>query len=179
MNIIGGFKLLITAIVLVLFFTTANTAWAEKLSIRYAGTGFDTTVDNLDDGLPVNLSMAEAKGSHGASRVEVSAEFYPLDVDCEAGYDFEVGLLFAAAVTTFKNGDQLVGFSQDGWMCMNINNGHYYGHVDGWLGGGTGKFANPTGDWMSDFDGQRLEPAMLNPIGFRTIAGTIKVNVDK
>lgn len=91
--------------------------------------------------------------SSGASRVEVSAEFFPLDVECEPGYDAEVGLLFLASVTTFENGNQLFGFSDQGWMCVNMNNGHYYGHVDGVFGGGTGKFVGATGDWIPLYSG--------------------------
>jgi len=177
MNIIGGFKLLITSIVLVLIFTTASNAWADPISIRYAGTGFDTTVDNLDDGLPANLSLADAKGSFGASKVEVSAEFLYQAADCKDGYDVELGIFYVASVTTFESGNQLFGFSNQGWMCLNTDNGHYYGHVDGLFGGGTGKFAGATGEWMTDFDGQNLEPASLIPVGFRSIAGVIKGNV--
>lgn len=178
-------KLRLTAIlaVLALLFATAGNAWGVPISIRYAGTGFDTSYDNSDDGLPIDISIANAKGSFGAKRVEVAAEFMvPLqDFDCEPGYDVKLGVSFAAPVTTFENFDQLLGFSwQGGWMCVNANTGHHYGHVEGIFTGGTGRFEGATGTWMTDFEGFNLEPAWLipNPVGFRTFTGQFVGNVE-
>jgi hypothetical protein len=137
-------------------------ACGEPISLKYAGTGYDTSVDNFLDGLPVNISLAEAKGSFGAKRVEISAEFDPINLDdhpgCADGYDIAVGLLYSASVATFSDQSQLFGFSDQGWMCANSQNGHYYGEVYGVYGGGTKRFADASGTWMSAFEGNDLEP---------------------
>jgi len=177
MNIMGGFKLHLAITILVLGFATVSGAWADSLFMTYTGTGYDTTVDNLNDDNPVSLSLADAKGSFGAVRSEITAEFFYSDVDCESGYDVGAELLFSASVTTFEKRDQLWGFSQQGWMCFNMSTGHYYGHVDGTYGGGTGRFEGASGEWSTDFDGQSLEPPTLNRIGFRTISGVTHGNV--
>lgn len=178
MNTISGFKLHTAIAIFVLISAMASEAWAAPISVTFAGTGYDTSVDNLGDGLPINISLGDAKGSFGASRVDISAEFFPLDVECESGYEFEVGLLYAASAITFENQSQLFGFSNQGWMCINMSNGHYYGQAIGVYGGGTGRFEGATGEWVTDFDGFRLEPPGLSPVGFRSISGVTKGNVE-
>jgi hypothetical protein len=41
-------------------------------------------------------------------------------------------------------------------------------------GGGTGRFEGASGEWISTFEGNNLEPAGLEPVGFRTVVGTVK-----
>jgi len=167
---------------LVLLFATAGSAWGEPMSIRYAGTGFDTSYDNMDDGLPIDISLADAKGTFGASKMEVAAEFMaPLeDIDCAPGYDVELGISFVSSVITFEKMDQLIGFDwQNGWMCINMTTGHHYGHGEGYFINGTGRFAGATGTWAADFEGFNLEPGFLipNPSGFRTFSGVMTGDV--
>lgn len=182
MNTTSKFRLNTILAILVLLFATAGNAWGEPISIRYAGTGFDTTFDNLDDGFPVNLSLADAKGTFGASKVEVAAEFMTPegDIDCNEGYDVKFGVNYAATVITFERMDQLFGFSWlGGWMCLNTDTGHHYGYVEGEFTGGTGRFHGATGTWSTDFEGYNLEPPFLVPIraGFRSFSGTISGDV--
>lgn len=157
-------------------------ACGEPISLKYAGTGYDTSVDNFLDGLPVNISLAEAKGSFGAKRVEISAEFDPINLDglpgCADDYDIAVGLLYSAVVVTFADLSQLFGFSDQGWLCANPENGHYYGEVYGVYAGGTKRFANATGTWVSAFEGNHLESPFLQPAGIRSITGTVDGTVD-
>lgn len=179
MNITG--RLLWTPLaILVLLFATASVAWGAQVNLRYVGTGWDTTVDNFADGYPITISTVDAKGSLGASRLEIRAEWAPFDIaeiDCETG-ELEFGLVFSASVATFENQSQLFAYSNVGWMCVEESTGHYYGQVFGIYSGGAGKFVGATGDWQSDFDGFFLEPpGPLAIIGFRSITGTVKGNV--
>ena len=166
--------------ILVLLFATVSVAWGAPISLRYVGTGYDTTVDNLDDGFPVNISIADAKGSFGASKLEITGEWMPgnfVGIECEADY-FELVLLFSASVPTFENQSQLFAFSNHGWMCVNQTTGHYYGQAFGAYIGGTGQFVGATGEWTTDFSGFFLEPPALKTIGFRSMEGVVKGKVD-
>jgi hypothetical protein len=149
----------------------------KSISIEYAGTGYDTTVDNGGDGWPVNLSTAEAKGSFGARRLEISTEFYAHPMDCADGYAVEMALIYSASVVTFSANDQLFAFSDSGWMCVHPATGHYYGEAYGVYGGGTGRFEGASGEWMTAFQGYNLEPPGLIPVGFRSINGTVSGTV--
>jgi hypothetical protein len=165
-----------------LLFVAAGSAWADPISIRYAGTGFDTAYDNGEDGLPIDISLADAKGSFGASKMEVAAEFMPPleDVDCAPGYDVALGISFVSSVITFEKMDQLIGFSwHNGWMCVNPTTGHHYGHGEGNFINGTGRFAGATGTWVADYEGFNLEPGFLisNPVGWRTFTGVMTGDV--
>jgi hypothetical protein len=169
----------------------AGAAWASPVHITWTGTGWDTHVDNFGDTLPINLITASATGSFGADHAEVATEFYPADpkdygVTCAAGHDMFVGIVLSTSVMTFENHDQLFAFSNDGWMCLSTDpgmKGHFYGKVvDGWYQGGTGRFANAAGDWMTTFEGYNLElpesVTGLATIGFRSISGEISGNVN-
>ena len=160
-----------------LLFAMISVAWGAQVNLRYTGTGWDTTIDNFDDGYPVTISTADAKGSLGASGVEITGEWMPWDVaevTCE-GEEVEFKLVFSASVATFENHSQLYAFSDVGWMCVDQDTGHYYGMVFGVYQGGAGKFVGATGEWVTDFDGFFLEPPTLPAvIGFRTITGNVK-----
>lgn len=164
-----------------LLLATTSMAWGEKVNFTYAGTGWDTTVDSNDDGFPVNISSANAKGSLGASRVEIRGEWMLWDVAyvaCEVG-ELEFKLIFSTSVATFQNQSQLFAYSNMGWMCVDTTTGHYYGKVFGIYGGGAGKFVGASGEWQTDFDGFFLEPPDLPAaIGFRSITGIVKGNFE-
>lgn len=170
------------ALALSLAFTGA--AWAKDVKFTWAGTGWDTHIDNLDDGMGVNISIAEVNGPYGAKRLEISCEFSPPGGDdtegvvCDEGYDMLVGVLYSANALTFENLDMLYGASDTGWMCMNTEVGHYYGEVYGQYIGGTGRFEQATGEWTTSFAGQRLEPITLEPVGFRSIYGEVEGYVE-
>ena len=162
---------------------------AAPIHVTWSGVGWNTVFDNLDDGLPANLSIAEATGSFGAKRVEVLAEFDPADVGdfvgvtCDEGFVYQVGLFTAKSVLTFENHDQLVGESDVGWMCLDVVGGDYYGWVEGEYTSGTGRFAGASGHWETTFAGKNLEPtSYMDPdyasAGFRTIYGVVNGNVN-
>ena len=152
-------------------------ASAKDVKFSWAGTGWDTTIDNLGDELYLNLSIAEVSGPFGAKRIAVSCEFSPPgspdtdDVVCDDGYDMLLGVLYSAHTMTFERLDQLYATSDEGWMCLNMDTGHYYGEVNGDYIGGTGRFLGATGEWTTTFAGQRLEPVTLESVGFRSIYG--------
>ena len=172
----------IPVVILVLLFTTMSVAWGAPISLRYVGTGWNTAIDNFDDGFPVTISTADAKGSFGASRVEITGEWMQGDfegVECDEDYT-ELILAFSASVATFENQSQLFAFSNTGWMCVNVSpdSGHYHGQVFGIYNGGSGRFEGATGQWMTDYSGFFLEPPVFKTIGFRSITGTVKGNVE-
>ncbi|MCU0989929.1 MAG: hypothetical protein MUE63_10175 [Xanthomonadales bacterium] len=167
------FLLLLAGALTLMLYVPAGQAGTEPIAVNFAGSNYDTAVDNLDDGLPLSLSYTQAKGSFGAKQLDISAEFYPSDVDCQTGYSIEVGMLYSASVTTFADHSQIFGFSDSGWMCVHPTTGHYYGEVYGVYGGGTGRFEGASGEWVTTFEGYNLEPPGLEPVGFRTIVGTV------
>jgi hypothetical protein len=59
------------------------------VSLSYAGYGFDTTVETIEDGFPVNLTQAQGKGSFGKSTLAITVEFVPdpgMIGNCPAGF---------------------------------------------------------------------------------------------
>lgn len=171
-----------------LLLATAGEAWSAPVHIQWAGSGWDTHIDNLGDGFPLDITVAQATGSFGASRIEVSAEFNPYDlediegIECAEGYDVLFGILYSANVATFQANDQLYGVSDSGWMCLSRETGHYYGEVYGIYVGGTGRFLGADGWWATTFEGQNLEGPEaitgLAPIGFRSISGKMHGQVN-
>lgn len=171
-----------------LVLAAAGQAWAAPMHVQWSGSGWDTHIDNLDDELPVNITIAEATGSFGVTRIEVSCEFTPYDladiedVECEDGYDLLLGVVYSAHVSTFKNLDQLYGVATDGWMCLSRTTGHYYGEIYGGYAGGTGRFLGAEGWWETTFEGQNLEGPEdvtgLQPVGFRSISGKMHGQVN-
>ena len=166
----------------------ASPVWAAPMVVHWSGSGWDTHINNLSDEYPLNISVAEATGSFGVTRLEVSCEFTADDlediagVECEDGYDTLLGVVYSAHVSTFKNLDQLYGVANEGWMCLSHATGHYYGNIHGGFYDGTGRFLGADGWWETSFEGQNLEPPEivtgLKPIGFRSIAGEMHGEVN-
>lgn len=160
-----------------LFLASSGVAWDKDVKFSWAGTGWDTHVDNAPAGLGINLSIADVQGPFGAKRLVVSCEFSPPGGDdtegvvCDDGYDMLLGVLYSAHTMTFENLDLLYANADTGWMCLSTTTGHYYGEIHGDYIGGTGRFLGATGEWMTSFEGQRLEPPFLNDVGFRSIHG--------
>jgi hypothetical protein len=178
-------------VALALSLASTGAAWAAPIHVTWTGSGWDTHVDNLEDGWPVNLISAMATGSFGAKRAEIATEFYvadpeDFDITCKPGYDMFFGIVLSTSVVTFEAHDQLFAFSNSGWMCLSTAmelNGHFYGEAYGVYGGGTGRFNGATGEWMTTFEGNNLEMpeavSGLIPVGFRAISGEIKGHVTK
>ena len=161
----------VTLVLLIAFFTLP--VLAASVSIKYAGSGYDTTVDNFSDGAPVGLYQAAAKGSFGAKSVQISADFAPADVGCPDGYAIEANVAYSAWVLTFAKYDQLFGISTEGWICVSLVTGHYFGEGFGAFIGGTDRFAEATGEFMIEYSGFNLDP----PVGFRSLEGTLTGDV--
>ena len=153
---------------------------AVQVSRRFhCGTrehGWDTHVDGfVPDGANVSLTTGTAKGTFGASTITITTEFRLEDaVTCPAGFPLKYALVYSAAVLTFEDQSQLFGISQSGWICATAA-GQYYGEVSGAYVGGTGRFQTATGDFVSKFDGQYLEPNL----SFRSIQGTVEGTVGR
>ena len=72
-----------------------------SVKVKYAGTGYDTTIEMIEDGFPVNLTYARGKGTFGNSTIAITAEFvYDERVLalCPEGY-----VLPLAVVPTLRN----------------------------------------------------------------------------
>lgn len=147
------------------------------LQIKYAGSGFDTKIEGqVPDEQTVTLTLGRAEGSFGASDISITAEFAEVGVDssCPTGYPLKYDLVYSATVLTFKDHSQLYGFSWSGWLCASAGGG-YVGEVDGVYAGGSGRFADASGEFISKFSGAYLDPS----IGFRSIVGTAEGTVSR
>lgn len=158
------------------FFASVSSAGETPISIRYAGSGWDTHVDGfVPDGQNVSLTTGTAQGTFGNSTITITTEWVPDDsVTCPAAFPIKYALIYSASILTFPEQSQLFGIAQSGWICAN-NAGVYYGEVTGAYVGGTGRFQDATGDFVSKFDGAYLEPNL----DFRSIRGTAEGTVGK
>jgi hypothetical protein len=145
----------------------------QSFTYRYTGYGFDTATDvypaGEPDGFPVNITNAVGKGS-GVALVAITAEFAPDllgSVNCPDGYTVPFFLVYSSNVVTFADRSQTTGFSDNGWLCLTADLTAYVGAVEGFITGGTGRFAGATGEFESTFDGMNIDPFF----GFRTIRG--------
>jgi len=157
-------------------FAPVSSAGETPISLRYAGSGWDTHVDGfVPDGANVSLTTGTAKGTFGNSTITITTEFRLENaVTCPDGFPLKYALVYSAANLTFPDQSQLFGIAQSGWICA-TNEGQYYGEVSGAYVGGTGRFQRATGDFVSKFDGQYLEPNL----SFRSIQGTVEGTVGR
>ena len=167
---------LVTASMLVAPLATAQD---KAFTYWYTGYGFDTPTDTYPpgepDGFPVNVTNAVGKGS-GAALIAITAEFAP-DlggvVTCPEGYPLPFVLVYSSNVATFTDRSQTIGFSDEGWLCLTEDRTAYVGGVEGFVTGGTGRFAGATGYFESTFDGMNIDPFF----GFRTIRGETRTTL--
>lgn len=157
-------------------FGPVSLAAETPISIRYAGSGWDTHVDGfVPDGQNVSLTTGTADGTFGKSTIMITTEWVTDEsVTCPAEYSLKYSLIYSASVLTFPEQSQLFGIAQSGWICATTG-GVYYGEVTGAYVGGTGRFESATGDYVSKFDGAYLEPNL----SFRSIRGTAEGRVGK
>ena len=144
-------------------------AGEKVITGRYAGVGYDTSVDTNGDGFFVGLTMADLQGTFGQSKLGVTSEWYVYPRECRDGYDVPFALVKSASVFTVPDQSQLFGFSTDGWLCLSTATGAYYGEVYGAYIGGTGRFEEASGTFITKFEGQNLDPT----VGFRSIRATL------
>jgi hypothetical protein len=144
-----------------------------SVNVKYAGTGYDTTVEWVEDGFPVNLTHARGKGTFGNSTIAITAEFvYDESVieHCPAGYvlPFAVvpGHLWATVITASDH-SQVYGLFDEGWICLTEDQLDWVGETSGFYFGGSGRYECATGNWVSHFQGTNLDAS----VGFRSITG--------
>jgi hypothetical protein len=157
-------------------FSPVSSAGETSISLRYAGSGWDTHADGYNpDGNNVSLTTGTAQGTFGNSTITITTEWRIENaVTCPVGFPLKYSLVYSAAVLTFPDQSQLFGISQNGWICA-TETGQYYGEVTGAYVGGTGRFQAATGDYVSKFDGQYLE----QNVDFRSIRGTVEGTVGR
>ncbi len=171
---IGAFAATLLACVGLLF-APVSIAGDKVIAARYAGVGYDTSVDTNGDGLYVGITLADWQGTFGQAKLAITTEWYVFPRACRDGYDVPLALVNSAALITFADQSQLFAFSKDGWLCLSSSTGAYYGEVYGIYNGGTGRFTDATGSYTTKFEGQGLDPT----IGFRSIRATIEGSLTK
>jgi len=157
-------------------FAPVSNAGETPISSRYAGTGWDTHVDGFaPDGNNVSLTTGTGKGTLGNFSIAITTEFRVEDtVACPDGFPLKYALVYSASVSTFQDQSQLFGIAESGWICA-TEEGQYYGEVSGVYVGGTGRFSEASGNYVSKFNGQFLEPNLA----FRSIQGTAEGTVGR
>jgi len=167
----------LTALVIGVLFAPVAQAKDVPIYIEYTGTGHDLLHPVFGDPLPDNIVLADASGSFGAKSSVIIVKFGdppPIADPCEAGYTF-FGIVYARAVTSFKDGSQLFATvipGEDSHMCLNFDTGHYDGSVVGAFIGGVGRFEGASGTFVSPFDGYNLTIAAQGEFPFRSIKGS-------
>jgi hypothetical protein len=148
------------------------------LFIEYTGTVRDTPFDTNGDGLFADFVDGRSRGTFGPSMTTILTEFAPpaeaVENSCGGIY---LELMYSKAVTTFKNGDQLYAEAYSGSLCLNPVTGDFEGAATGIFIGGTGRFANASGDFVSPFEGRNLSLLEVG-FGFGSIQGTIEATID-
>jgi hypothetical protein len=166
----------LTVLLIGLLFAPVAQAKDVPIYIEYTGTGHDLLHPGFGDLTPDNIVLADAKGSFGAKSTAIVVNFGAppaIDDPCKAGYTF-LGIEYARAVTSFKDGSQLFATVIPGagsYMCVNFDTGHYYGIATGVFIGGNGRFEGASGPFESPFDGYNLTSAAMGEYPFRSIKG--------
>lgn len=167
--------LLAAAAVLLFAPFMAATSYAKDVPIKisYAGSIVPIPVNINSDEFDASVVDAQAHGTFGASLSHIVTEWMPIGPCDEEGY-VKFTLIHAAVVLTFANDDQLFGASTgDGWMCLDMGNGHFYGVAEGGFSDGTGRFEGATGSFSSPFSGYNMTAFTLG-YGFGPITGTME-----
>jgi hypothetical protein len=154
----------------------ASAADGTPIQMKYAGTGINTAVDTNSDGFHVGLTQANGQGTFGNFALASTTEFTPITSTgrCPTG-NIELSLVYSATVQTFADQSQAFAIANDGWSCLNMSTGQYFGEIDGDYVGGTGRFEGATGEFTTPFNGVILDPA----VGFESITGTIEGTVNR
>lgn len=148
-----------------------------SVSVDYAGHGFNTTTQLVQDEQPVNLSVLTGKGTFGKSSITITVEFIYDESKmehCQGDYVVPFAILahedhMWAFTTTAADLSQVYGYFNEGWMCLTGDLIEYEGVATGIYYGGSGRYEGATGDWVSNFEGTNLDRS----IGFRSMTGDI------
>lgn len=149
-----------------------------NVNVKFAGTGYNTTVELVEDGFPVNLTQARGKGTFGNSTIAITAEFEQDESvleNCPEGYVVPVAIVsipeqFWAMTITASDHSQVYGFFNEGWMCLTEDWEDWVGETYGVFLGGSGRYECASGDWVAHFQGKNLDSS----IGFRSITGDMQ-----
>lgn len=170
-----------TVIIFVLSFVQVSYAGEQPIYLSYQGTILELASDYNNDGMNANVVKAPSKGSFGASMVTIVTEFVPyppLFGTCPSADDLYTVVMYSSGITSFSNGDQLDATINSGWMCIDMVTGEFEGAAYGEFAGGTGRFANATGTFVSPFNGKNLAIALYKPTGLARIEGEIEGTVE-
>jgi hypothetical protein len=145
--------------------------------MRYAGYGYDTTIEFYEDDLPVNLTQARGKGTFGSSTIAITVEFVidpEMSSYCPQGYPIPAAVLDVpdhewAFVVTAADHSQVIGKFDWGWICLTGDMKNWVGETQGEYDGGTGRYEGASGSFVSHFWGTNLDPS----IGLRSITGDV------
>jgi len=175
-------KILIGAVILAVMSLAPVSYGAEQpIYVSYKGTILELATDFNNDGMKANVVQAPSKGSFGASMSTIVTEFVPyppLFGTCPSVGDLYLIVMYSSGITSFLNGDQLDASVDSGWMCIDMVTGEFEGVAYGVFVGGTGRFANATGDFESPFRGKNLAAAQLKPTAVSRIEGEIEGTVE-
>lgn len=171
-------KTAIGAVILACLFV-AQIAQADErpIFITYTGTIDDLPDDSNGDGIRAIVVHGQSKGSFGPSMTSIVSEYVPYPPKfgtCPNADDLYAIFMYSTAVVTFKNGDQLDVNVREGWFCVDTVTGVFAGETRGDFIGGTGRFTNATGDFVSSFTGKEFQIALLKPTAVERIDGVIK-----
>lgn len=178
-------RCLITVIgaVIMSVMSLAQVSYAEEqpIYVSYKGTILELATDFNNDGMKANVVEAPSKGSFGASTATIVTEFVPyppLFGTCPSEDDLYTVVMYSSGITSFSNGDQLDASVDSGWMCIDMVTGEFEGIAYGVFVGGTGRFANATGDFVAPFSGKNLGVALSKPTAVSHIEGEIEGTVE-
>lgn len=74
---IGAFAATLLACVGLLF-APVSIAGDKVIAARYAGVGYDTSVDTNGDGLYVGITLADWQGTFGQAKLAITTEWYEI-----------------------------------------------------------------------------------------------------
>ena len=172
----------ISAIILAcLFVAQIGQADEQPIFITYTGTVDHIAVDSNVDGIPANVVHGQSKGSFGPTMVSIVSEYVPYPPKfgtCPSADDMYGIFMYSTGVVTFKNGDQLDANVEAGWLCVDMVTGIFEGETSGQFIGGTGRFANATGEFVSSFTGKEFEIALLKPAAVERIDGVVEGTIN-
>jgi hypothetical protein len=147
----------------------------KPVYMSYAGYGHDLSMDSNEDGFAANLTQADGNGTFGRSTIAITVEFEPdqdLLGNCPEKYYYAFDVVpenYWAFVTTFPDHSQLFGVFNEGWLCMTEDMREWEGQSNGFYYGGSGRFADAGGTWVSTYEGENLDSVT----GFRSITGDV------
>lgn len=170
-----------TVILFVMSLVQVSYADEQPIYVSYKGTILELATDFNNDGMKANVVQAPSKGSFGASMATIVTEFVPyppLFGTCPSTDDLYLVVMYSSGITSFSNGDQLDASIDSGWMCLDMVTGEFEGIAYGTFAGGTGRFVNATGEFVSPFNGKNLSIALFKPAGLARIEGEIEGTVD-